>query len=185
MIVFRQADPRYPFLWSDASQPPARWHGEGEGPVHYLADTPDGAWAELLRHEEIEDPDDAATLRRALWAIDIGDDAPRPVNLPMSALTGGIDTYRTCQEYARRVRARGARRIVAPSAALVPGGAAGRQVSGGVERSPEAQTGRVIVIFDRPDGLIGWRAVERGAPPPDLLPRVRHQRPRGAARRRE
>jgi hypothetical protein len=28
--------------------------------------TPDGAWAELLRHEEITDPEDAATIRRAL-----------------------------------------------------------------------------------------------------------------------
>ena len=52
MIVFRQADPRYPFLWSDVSQPAARWHAVGEGPAHYFADTPDGAWAELLRHEE-------------------------------------------------------------------------------------------------------------------------------------
>lgn len=62
MIVFRQADPRYPFLWDTAAQPPARWHGPGEGPAHYFADTPAGAWAELLRHEEITDPDDAATL---------------------------------------------------------------------------------------------------------------------------
>ena len=58
MIVFRQADPRYPFLWSDPAQPAARWHGEAEGPAHYFADTPDGAWAELLRHEEITDPAD-------------------------------------------------------------------------------------------------------------------------------
>lgn len=29
---FRHADPRYPFLWEDASQPVARWHGAGEVP---------------------------------------------------------------------------------------------------------------------------------------------------------
>jgi hypothetical protein len=34
-------------------QPPMRWHGPGEGPVQYLSDTPTGAWAELLRHEEV------------------------------------------------------------------------------------------------------------------------------------
>jgi hypothetical protein len=33
MIAFRQADPRFPFLWSEASQPAGRWHAEGEGPA--------------------------------------------------------------------------------------------------------------------------------------------------------
>lgn len=86
MIGFRQADPRYPFLWSDASQPAARWHGDGEGPAHYFADTPDGAWAELLRHEEIHDPADVATFRRALWAVELGDE---PVSAPSPALVPG------------------------------------------------------------------------------------------------
>jgi hypothetical protein len=53
MIVYRHADARFPFLWEGASQPPARWHGPGEGPVQYFADTPDGARAEFLRHEGI------------------------------------------------------------------------------------------------------------------------------------
>ena len=69
MIAFRQVDRRYPFLWEDASQPAARWHADGEGPAHYFADTPDGAWAELLRHEEIIDQDDLRTIRRQMWAI--------------------------------------------------------------------------------------------------------------------
>ena len=50
MIAFRQVDARYPFLWEDGSQPAGRWHGDGEGPAHYFADTPDGALAEFLRH---------------------------------------------------------------------------------------------------------------------------------------
>jgi hypothetical protein len=54
MIVFRHADPSLPFLWEDVGQPPARWHGDGDGPVQYFTDTPDGAWAEFLRHEEIK-----------------------------------------------------------------------------------------------------------------------------------
>ena len=61
MIVFRQTDHRYPFLWESAEQPPGRWHGAGEGPAHYCADTPDGAWAEFLRHEEIGDAADTRT----------------------------------------------------------------------------------------------------------------------------
>lgn len=174
MIVFRQADPRYPFLWSDASQPAARWHADGEGPAHYFADTPDGAWAELLRHEEITDPEDLATLRRALWAVEIGDDPLKEASLPGADLTGGVETYEACCSHARRLRVRGTRRLVAPSAALVPGGAAGQEVTVGLERPGDSRDGRVVVIFGGPEGLVGWKAIERGAPPVDLLPRVRH-----------
>jgi hypothetical protein len=174
MIVFRQADPRYPFLWSDASQPAGRWHADGDGPAHYFADTPAGAWAELVRHEEITDPDDLATLRRALWAVEIGDEPLKPVSLAATVLTGGIDTYGACQDHARRLRARGAARLVATSAALLPGGATGREVVAGVEGDAPARNGRVIVLFGDPEGVVGWQAVERGAPPADILPRVRH-----------
>ena len=76
MIAFRQCDARCPFLWEGAAQPEGRWHAAGEGPAHYFADTPDGAWADFLRHEEIRDAADLATIRRAIWAVDIGDAAP-------------------------------------------------------------------------------------------------------------
>ncbi len=172
MIGFRQADPRYPFLWSDPSQPAARWHGDGEGPAHYFADTPDGAWAELLRHEEIHDPADVATLRRALWVVELGDEPAKAVTLKPAVLTGGRDTYWACQAHARRLRARGARRLVAPSAALMPGGAAGREVVDALERTARPRDGRVVVIFGEPAGIVGWKAVEHGAPPAGLLERV-------------
>jgi hypothetical protein len=174
MIVFRQADPRFPFLWSDASQPPARWHAEGEGPAHYFADTPDGAWAELLRHEEITDPEDAATLRRGLWAVEIGDDPLTMVTLRAATVTGGPETYTRCQAHARRLRARGVRRLAAASAALLPGGATGVEVSAGAERPSRRRQGRVLVLFGPPDGLVGWQVVAGGAPPAHVLPRVRH-----------
>jgi len=174
MIAFRQADPRYPFLWSDPSQPAARWHAEGEGPAHYFADTPDGAWAELLRHEEIDDPADVATLRRALWAGELGAEPARAVTLKPAVVTGGRDSYWACQEHARQLRARGAKRVMAPSAALMPGGAAGREVVDAVERPAASRDGRVIVVFGDPADLVGWKAVEHGAPPAGLLDRVRH-----------
>ena len=174
MIGFRQADPRYPFLWSDSSQPAARWHVDGDGPAHYFADTPDGAWAELLRHEEIHDPADVATFRRALWAVELGDEPAKTVTLKPAVLTGGRDTYWACQEHARQLRARGAKRLVAPSAALTSGGATGREVIDALERPAKSHDGRVVVIFGDPAGLIGWKAVEHGAPPTGLLNRVRH-----------
>ena len=178
MIAFRQVDARYPFLWEDASQPAGRWHGTGEGPAHYFADTPDGAWAEFLRHEEIDDPADLKTIRRQMWAVEIGDPPARQVDLPWDALTGGPDTHARCQQRARVLRARGVNRLAATSAALRPGGARGLCVRAGVQLG-DLRDGLVIVIFGLPDGLLGWEAAVDARPPDDLLPRVHHY-PRAA-----
>ena len=121
MMGFHHTDPRYPFLWEDTSQPAGRWHPQGEGPVQYFCDTPDGAWAEFVRHEEITEPQDLRTIRRALWAVDLGEEPAVLPALPFKTLTGGPHTYETCQEEARRLRGKGATKIVAPSAALLPG----------------------------------------------------------------
>ena len=174
MIVFRHADPRLPYLCEGANQPSARWHDKGEGPVHYFADTPDGAWAEFLRHEEIQDPADLATIRRAMWAVEIPDDesAASPA-LPAVTVTGGTGTYRACREEARRLRAGGATRIDVPSAALVAVGARGQCVDGGLTPGPP-RAGRTIVLFGRRSSLVGWRAAYEGRPTEELLVRVRH-----------
>jgi hypothetical protein len=110
MIVFRHADPRFPFLWESKLQPPGRWHRTGEGPVQYFADTPDGAWAEFLRHEGIRTENEIANVRRARWAVEIPDDpsAARPL-LPSAVMTGGIDSYARCQEESGRLRVGGQR----------------------------------------------------------------------------
>jgi hypothetical protein len=137
MIVYRHADPRFPFLWESELQPPGRWHRTGEGPVQYFADTPDGAWAEFLRHEGIRTENEIANVRRALWAVEIPDDqsAARPL-LPSAVMTAGIDSYASCQEESRRLRAGGATILSAPSAALLPGEARGWKVEGGLRPGP-------------------------------------------------
>lgn len=173
MIAFRQVDARYPFLWDDASQPAGRWHGDGEGPAHYFADTPDGAWAEFLRHEDIDDPADLPTIRRQMWAVEIGDLPAKRVDLAMDVLTGGPETYEPCRALSRVWRATGVSRLSAISAALTRGGARGLRVHGGV-RPAEPRDGLVVVIFGRPDGLLGWSAAVDGRPADDLLARVRH-----------
>ena len=173
MIAFRQVDARYPFLWEDASQPAGRWHGDGEGPAHYFADTPDGAWAEFLRHEEIADPADLATIRRQMWAVEIGDVRARHITLPASVLFGAIETYARSQARARALRAKGVRRIAAVSAALTPGGARGLRVDRGM-RPAEPRDGRTIVIFGPPSDLRGWVAADAARPSADLLDRVNH-----------
>jgi RES domain len=174
MIVYRHADPRFPFLWESADQPPGRWHGAGEGPAQYFADTPDGAWAEFVRHEGITQESELENVRRALWAIELPEDLPAETpRLARLALTGGIGTYAECQKEARRLRNQGAVALRAPSAALLPGGARGWKVDGGLQPS-QGREGSVLAVFGRRPDFVGWAAAFVGRPRSDLLGRVRH-----------
>ncbi len=173
MIGFRHADPRYPFFWEDASQPGARWHGDGEGPVQYLSDTPDGAWAEFLRHEEIRDPEDLLTVCRSLWAVDLGSEELAAVELPLETVTGETDSYAPCREEARRLRAAGVSGLRTRAAALLPGTAGGWRVDTGLQPGAESDGG-TIVLFGRRPQVTGWRAVFEGRPGETLLATVRH-----------
>jgi hypothetical protein len=174
MILYRHADPRFPFLWESSGQPPARWHTTDEGPVHYFADTPDGAWAEFLRHEGITSADEVENIRRALWAVEVPDDleAVEP-DVPDEVMRGGLDSYGACQEEARRLRQLGVRALWAPSAALVSGGARGWKVDGGLQPAAD-RDGVVIVLFGPRPELTGWVAATAGRPGADLLDRVHH-----------
>jgi hypothetical protein len=174
MIWFRHVDRRYPFLWETAEQPAARWHSEGEGPAHYFASTPDGAWAEFLRHEEITDPADLAGIERALWAIGVQLEAEviAEPDLPPAILTGGLDSYPSCQEEALRLRTDGATALRATSAALCPGGARGQRVEGGLVDA-EDEDGSVLVLFGPRPVVRGWSCVEDGRPSARVLPLVR------------
>ena len=173
MMVFRHVDARFPFLWEDAAQPAGRWHGSGEGPVHYFADTPLGAWAELIRHEEIEEAEDLAGIRRAIWAVDLPGGPFARSELPEDVLIGGRETYPECRREAAKLRARGVTEMRAVSAALLPGGASGWIVDGGLQPGP-LQDGEVHVVFGHRPDLVGWPVTLEGQPPADLLERVRH-----------
>jgi hypothetical protein len=153
--LFRQTDPTYPFSWESPQQPQARWHGSGEGPVHYFATTPEGAWAEFLRHEEITDPEDLKGLReRAMWIVTLPDSHLAQPNLPQTVLLGGLESYAACQAEARRLREAGTKGLRAPSAALAPGGASLYHL-GALEDEAERRTptdSEVVALFGmRPD----------------------------------
>jgi hypothetical protein len=174
MIVYRHADPRFPFLWESNDQPPARWHGPGEGPVQYFADTPDGAWAEFLRHEGITAEAELVNVRRALWAIELPDDLTAEVpRVAQTILTGGFETYEECQKEARRLRNNGATALRAPSAALLPGSARGWKVNAGLQPAA-ARDGTVVAVFGTRRDFVGWMAAFAARPRWDLLARVRH-----------
>jgi hypothetical protein len=175
VILYRHCDRRFPFLWESSHQPPARWHGEREGPVQYLADTPNGAWAEFLRHEGIREEADLDGVQRALWCVDVPVtelDIRKP-SLGTRALRGGLSSYDACRTEARRLRSDGAEAIEAPSAALTPGGAGGWVVDGG-EREAPSRDGKAYVLFGRQPDCIGWPTVETGTAPARVLRRVRH-----------
>jgi hypothetical protein len=181
VIVFRVCDSRFPFLWTPsrgAHQPPARWHGQGDGPAQYFADTPPGAWAELLRHEEITDPADLAGISARLWAIEIDDVDMHEPKLPRAALGSSPDGYEVCRVEARRLRATGVKRIVAPSAALAPGAGAGFQVGAAGLLRAASRDGRVIVHFGVLSNAEGWCAADGARPDAELLGQVRPLYPR-------
>jgi len=174
MIVYRHADPRFPFLWESEEQPPARWHGAGEGPVQYFADTPDGAWAEFVRHEGLTKASELANVRRALWAVEVPDDLPVSTpELDEAVLCGGLASHEKCRQEARRLRREGAVALRAPSAALLPGGARGWKVDAGLQPGAERNGGVIAVFGPRPD-LTGWMAAFAARPSGDLLARVRY-----------
>jgi hypothetical protein len=175
VIGYRHADPRYPFLWESTEQPPARWHDEGEGPVHYLATTPDAAWAELLRHEEITDPADLETIRRAMWTVDVPHATLPEARLPLRVLRGDERSYAQCRREARRLREAGAPGLRARSAAVLSTTGSGHRVDDGLRPGPRRDE-EVIVLFGRRPDLVGWAACAVGRPRDDLLPRVRHIR---------
>ena len=173
MILYRHADPRFPFLWESAGQPAARWHDAGEGPVQYLADTPDGAWAEFLRHEGITAESEVANVRRALWSVEVPEDlVTEEPRIPLAVLTGGIESYEECRREALRIRSKGVRVLRAPTAALFPGSAGGWKVDGGLQRAAK-RDGTVIVVFGVAPDLVGWLAAFQARPRSDLLLRVR------------
>lgn len=171
MIVFRHCDPRFPFLREDSSQPTGRWNAAGEL-THYFCDTPDGAWAEFLRHEEIHDPDDILTIRRALWAVEIGEPPTQEAELSSEVLSGGRESWLACTRFAQKVR-KGARGLTAPSAALRPRGARGWRVDAGLQSGSD-RDGKVYALFGRQPSLIGWAAAAEGRPSTELLKRTRH-----------
>lgn len=186
-VLYRHADPRYPFLWEAGPQPPARWHAADDAPVSYLSSTPDGAWAELLRHEEITDPADLAGLERRLWAVEVPDNVVQQApatTLPPTVSTGDLSSYPACQADARELRRAGAQALTAPSAALLPGAARGQVVRTGLQEAPD-RDGESLVLFggDWPD-MRAWAAVSSGGPTERQLRLVNHYKPAAGVRPR-
>lgn len=173
MITYRNCDRRFEFLWEAEKQPAARWNRKDDGPVQYLADTPYGAWAEFIRHEEITDEADLVGVSRALWAVDVDVSGTAMPKIPIPVALGDAGSYPACQAEAERIRETGATGIRARSAALKKGGATGFRVEDGYDEGPQ-RDGFAYVLFGRRPDAVGWPVVLDGRPPAAVLERTRH-----------
>jgi hypothetical protein len=166
MIAFRHAPLGYPFIWESDQQPAARWHGAGQGPVHYFADTPDGAWAEFLRHNEIT-PEELPNVQRNIWAVEIKTQPVPITGVPLDKLMGSTETYPACRAAAEGFRKRGIVCFSASSAALKQGCARGWRVDNGLQPGDD-RDGLVVVCLKPVPEAVGW-LVGTSAPPDYIL----------------
>jgi hypothetical protein len=174
LTTFRVVDVRFPPFWADPQQPDGRWHTAGQGPCHYLATTPEGAWAEVIRHEALRDPEDVADLHRSTWVVE-APDPPHHVDVPGTQAALFRISYRRCQEAARRLRDDGVRSFWADSAALPKAAARVRSVGSDGRLRSARRRSEVVVVFGSAfvRGLQAQHATD-GHPDPNLTDRVQH-----------
>jgi hypothetical protein len=169
---YRVCDRRYPFLWAGSDQPPGRWYDTGEGPCHYLATAAKGAWAEILRHEQITQLVDLLDVDLSVWDVD----TPQPTEAPLldeDTLTGDETSYSACRNEARRLRANGAIRLRVRSAAVLSGQAERYGIDSAGTREVGTSPTETMVLFGTPNDLVGMPAAE-GHPEPTILRDVRN-----------
>lgn len=169
-IAHRYSSYDTPF-WARENTQPGRWHAYRDGPTQYLSLSTDGAWAELMRNEELTMEDEVAMVSVQMWAV--------AVNLAMivdystfeQADAAGFDPEALVDEDDARCQQEGARLrqlryngVLAPSAALP--GAINLTLFGA----------RMASTWNRPPLLassLRASVITKGAPPPGLLIQVR------------
>lgn len=168
---FRYSSYDVPF-WVRANTTDERWHRIGDGATQYLSATPDGAWAELIRNENLRSENDLLLVAMPLWQARIEQARVADYRDFETAELAGFDPESLidddqgeCQAEGGRLRAAGFAGVLYPSAAL---------------------PGETNLALFGPRILLPWGSSRRlasgipgaqltvGAPPKELLPRVRH-----------
>lgn len=123
-LAFRYSNYDTPF-WVRANSTSGRWHVPADGATQYLSLSVEGAWAELIRAEELQTEEEVALIRMPMWVAelhvaniaDYGDfGKAQAAGFPPEALVD--DNYIFCQEEGHRLRGLGFKGVIAPSAAL-------------------------------------------------------------------
>jgi RES domain-containing protein len=123
-VAFRYSNYDTPF-WVRPNSEPGRWHRIGDGATQYLSTTVDGAWAELIRAEELRTEQETALVRMPMWVAEVHVQRVADYGTFERAEAAGFsadalidDDYSRCQEEGKRLREAGFQGIAAPSAAL-------------------------------------------------------------------
>jgi RES domain-containing protein len=124
LVGFRYSSYDVPF-WVRPNTHAQRWNASLEGPTQYWSSTPDGAWAEHIRFNDIRTEAELDEVRIPVWVcrlssmglLDLREaDVRDRYDLTLGDLTA--DDWSACQRAATAIRAEGARGILSPSAAL-------------------------------------------------------------------
>lgn len=169
-IAHRYSSYDTPF-WARENTQPGRWHARGDGPTQYLSLSTDGAWAELIRNEELRTEDEVAMASVSMWAVAVSQAMIVDYSSFARAAAAGFapralvdENYRRCQQEGARLRQLGYTGVLAPSAALP--GAVNLTLFGP----------RMASTWNRPPPLassLPATVIAKGAPPPGLLAHVR------------
>ncbi|HXE44853.1 MAG TPA: RES family NAD+ phosphorylase [Conexibacter sp.] len=112
-------------LWARPNSSAQRWNRTREAPTQYLSLTPEGAWAELIRTEDLTSVVAVRLVSMPLWALQVREtrvadyatfEKAEAAGFPPEALVD--EDHERCRAEGTRLRARGFRGVLAPSAAL-------------------------------------------------------------------
>lgn len=171
-IAYRWSDYDTP-LWARPNSDGQRWNRAREAPTQYLSLSPEGAWAELIRAEDLATAADVEPVRMPLWALQVREthvadyctfEKAEAAGFPPEALVD--EDHERCRAEGARLREHGFRGVLAPSAAL-----------------PDAVNltlfgARLAIEWDCPEqrrlgAFVPARQLAVGRPPDGLVPRVR------------
>jgi RES domain-containing protein len=169
-VALRYSSYDTPF-WVRENTQAGRWHARGMGATQYWSMSTDGAWAELIRNEELRTEDEVAMVSVSMWAAQIDQAMIADYSSFKFAEEAGFDpaalvdeNHERCQREGERLRALSYAGVLSPSAALP--GATNLTLFGPRMAS---SWGRSTLLASSIPATI----ITKGAPPPGLLRRVR------------
>lgn len=168
---FRYSSYDVPF-WVRTNTTDERWHNAGDGATQYLSATPEGAWAELIRNENLRSEADLSLVAMPLWRAQIDQGRIADYHDFETAERAGFDPESlidddqgACQKEGRRLRVAGFAGVIYPSSAL-PG-----------EQNIALFGSRILLPWGAARRLASGIPASQltvGSPPVAILPRVRH-----------
>jgi hypothetical protein len=171
-VAYRWSDYDTP-LWARPNSTAQRWNRTRETPTQYLSLSPEGAWAELIRTEDLRSVAEVREVSMPLWALHLREtrvadyatfEKAEAAGFPPDALVD--EDHERCRAEGTRLREHGFGGVLAPSAALP--NAVNLTLFGA----------RLAVEWDcdedrRLASFVPIRQLAVGRPPDDLLPLVR------------